>query len=72
VNVRLYKTNPGAGTEIAMARAESTGSASGIREFSDTTITWATIQRAHGAYLWLEFPSSSNLEVYGVKIAYTD
>ena len=73
VGVSLYKTNPLTGGETAMASAWSSGaSATDPREFSTTDITYATIQRAHGAYLWLRFTSSSDLRGYAVKIAYTD
>ena len=74
VSVQLFKTNPLTGGETAMALAESSGaSTTDAREFSDTTITYATIQRTHGAYLRLHFDASGNsLQVYGVKIAYVD
>ena len=72
VVVSLYKLNPAGGTGIEMASASSAGNALGIREFSDTSITYATIQRTHGVYLYLSFDASSSLLVTGVKIAYTD
>ena len=72
VGVVLFKMNPGAGGETEMAWAESSGRVSGIREFSDTSVTYATIQRTHGTYLWLYFDASSSLSVTGVKIVYTD
>ena len=38
ISVSLYKTTPATGGETWLAYVESTGSSSGIREFSDTTI----------------------------------
>ena len=72
VSVSLYKTRPDSGTEVRIARAESSGSAPGVRAFSNATIMGATVYRSRGTYLWLNIPSSSNLEVYAVKIAYVD
>ena len=73
LSVDLFKTNPSAGSKISIARVETSGASStGPREFSTTSMTYATIQRTHGAYLWLDFNGSSGLSVEAVKIAYTD
>ena len=73
VGVTLEKANPGGGTPVAMASAQTTGSASGVREFSDTSITYATVQRTHLIYLRLLFYAAGeqSLRVRAVKIAYT-
>ena len=73
IGATLYKTSPSTGAETEMACARSTGaSTTNPREFSDITITYATIQRTHGVYLAVYFPARSNLEMFGVKIAYVD
>ena len=71
-SVTLYKTNPLAGDENGMSVVQSAlHSSTDPRVFSDNTITYATIQRSHGAYLWLSI-NGTNITVYGVKIAYVD
>jgi hypothetical protein len=72
LSVTLYKTNPVTGSDTNMANTWSGEYSPDIREFTDTTITYATIQRTHGAYLRLYFDAYADLTVYGVKIAYTD
>ena len=73
IGATLYKTSPSTGGETEMAYARSTNAAAtNPREFSDTSITFATIQRTHGVYLAVYFPARSNLEMFGVKIAYVD
>ena len=72
VQLFLHKTTPASGGDTEMAYVYSTSaSATDPREFSDTTITYATIQRTHGAYLYLQITDAWYLRVYGVKIAYT-
>ena len=62
VGVNLYKTNPLTGGETEMAYAQSAlNSSIDPRVFSDATITYAKIQRTHGAYLWLGIDDSSGL-----------
>ena len=68
--VRMWKTNPATGSEALMADAKSYGALPGIRAFSDTTITHATIHRQRGAYLLLNLQGT--LVAYSVKVAYTD
>jgi hypothetical protein len=73
VDVTLYKTNPLTGGETDMAYTQSAlNSSVDPRVFTDTTITYAKIQRTHGAYLWLGIGGSADLRVYGVRIAYVD
>lgn len=72
ISVGLYKTNPSADTKAQMAMANSDGAVPAVREFSDTSITYATIQRSHGVYLRLALGAPALHKVYGVKIAYTD
>ena len=55
-----------------MAHARHAEYSPAIRGFSDTTITYATIRRTHGAYLWLCFDAYASLDVDGVKIAFVD
>jgi hypothetical protein len=73
VGATLYKTSPYNDGETEMAYAKSNGaSGTSSREFSDVTITYATIRPHHGVYVAVYFPVRANLEMYGVKIAYVD
>ena len=69
--VSLYKTNPGAGSDVKMAGACSTGSSTtDPRTFTETTIKYNPVTTARGAYLWLTIEDDTNLDVYGVRIWY--
>ena len=68
--VRLKKTNPGGGTEVLMSYVCSTGSATGVRTFTDTVIDNNPVTTARGAYLWLEIEDDTYLFVHGVRIWY--
>ena len=69
ITSRLHRPYPLAGNALKMADANSSGSSSGVRTFTDTTIANNPVRPRHGTYVWLKVPTGS-YEVYGFRVCY--
>ena len=73
IKMWLYRTKPSVATETDMAYID-TGYAftdpSGVRTWTDTTISPNVKNPANGTYLWISFSDDTNLVLYGVRIFY--
>jgi hypothetical protein len=68
--VSLRRTDPIAGNQLDMAKVCSSDSSSGVRFFTDTSISNNPVKHGKGVYLWLDTDDDTALVFYGARIQY--